>query len=88
MGLIRRKNEVQYDSSVMLKEIQKKREIMIETANMKGYTNDDTIRHSQELDQLIYDYQRYSKKMSIHDEQRGIVFQQMMLILPQLNVLV
>lgn len=30
---------------------------MIETANRKGFTNDDTIRYSQELDQLIYEYQ-------------------------------
>ncbi|GIN61299.1 hypothetical protein J27TS8_12920 [Robertmurraya siralis] len=76
---------MQYDSRLMLDEIQKKREKMIETANRKGFTNDDTIRYSQELDQLIYEYQcLFSNKRE--DEMR-LNFRQMMFIIPQVQVL-
>lgn len=79
---------MQYDCCVMLEEIQKKREKMIETANMKGFTDDDTIRHSQELDQLIYEYQRFTKESNRKEEDSKVILQQMILILPQLNLLV
>ncbi|MFE8703577.1 Spo0E family sporulation regulatory protein-aspartic acid phosphatase [Cytobacillus sp. FJAT-54145] len=41
----------------LLDEIQKKREKMIDSAKMSGFTSDDTVRYSQELDKLIYEYQ-------------------------------
>ena len=47
----------------ILDEIQKKREIMIDLAQKNGFTSDDTIKCSQELDQLIYQY--YIKPSSI-----------------------
>lgn len=72
----------------MLDEIQKKREKMIESAKRKGYTNVDTIRYSQELDQLIYEYQCYSKRTGKQEEEVKIVFRQMMVILPQVQLLV
>ncbi|MDI5791412.1 aspartyl-phosphate phosphatase Spo0E family protein [Bacillus licheniformis] len=31
--------------------------MMVEAAEIYGYTGDETIRRSQELDQLIYEYQ-------------------------------
>lgn len=42
----------------MLEEIQRMRIKMIDSAEKHGLTNEDTIRYSQELDQLIYQYQR------------------------------
>lgn len=78
--------EVQYDSRLMLDEIQKKREKMIETANRKGFTSDDTIRYSQELDQLIYEYQCFFNGK--REDEMKLNFRQMMFIIPQLQVLV
>ncbi|WP_445488593.1 Spo0E family sporulation regulatory protein-aspartic acid phosphatase [Niallia sp. 03133] len=37
--------------------IQKKREVMIISAKETGYTSPETIKHSQELDELIFEYQ-------------------------------
>lgn len=45
--------------------IQEKREVMIQTAKEKGRGHEETIRLSQELDQLIYKYQ-----LSFHEEKR------------------
>jgi stage 0 sporulation regulatory protein len=45
------------DVDCIFKEINIKREKMIECANEKGFTNEDTIKFSQELDELIYRYQ-------------------------------
>lgn len=61
---------------------------MIETANRKGYTNDDTVRYSQELDQLIFEYQCYTKTTGKQVDERKIVFKQMMMVLPQVYLLV
>lgn len=46
----------------ILKEIQKKRELMIDLALEKGLKSDDTIKCSQELDQLIYQYQVFFRQ--------------------------
>ena len=67
----------------MLEEIQKKREKMIESARKYGFTSDDTIRYSQELDRLIYDYQCTFQKADHHVQEVKIVFKQMMLIWPK-----
>lgn len=56
------------NSTRLLTEIQNKRENMIECALQTGYTSEDTIRHSQELDRLIYQFQRSiecSKEMTV-----------------------
>jgi len=42
----------------MMETIQKKREVMIQSAKETGYTSEETIKHSQELDKLIVQYQR------------------------------
>jgi stage 0 sporulation regulatory protein len=49
-------------TKTMLIEIQKKRENMIDLVHKKGLANDDTIKCSQELDQLIYQYQLFFGK--------------------------
>ena len=41
----------------LLFEIQDKREVMIKTAKERGTIDEETIRLSQELDELIYEYQ-------------------------------
>ena len=49
----------------LLFEIQDKREVMIKTAKERGTIDEETIRLSQELDELIYEYQlvfRYERE--------------------------
>jgi stage 0 sporulation regulatory protein len=41
----------------MLDEINIKREMMIKSAEATGYTSEETIFYSQELDKLIFEYQ-------------------------------
>jgi hypothetical protein len=43
--------------NMLLREIDHKREVMISTAMATGFTSDDTIKRSQELDLLINQYQ-------------------------------
>lgn len=78
---------MQYDCDVILDEIQKKRKKMIDTANEKGFTSDDTVKYSQELDQLIYEYQCLTKKLNSKDIEIKIAFKHMMMILPQAHLL-
>ncbi|WP_338451867.1 aspartyl-phosphate phosphatase Spo0E family protein [Niallia oryzisoli] len=59
---------MQDKKKTILAEIQKKREKMIDLAQEKGLTNNDTIKCSQELDQLIYQYQSSFRK---NRRQRG-----------------
>ena len=51
-----------YTNKSMLTAIQKKRENMIDLVHKKGLANDDAIKCSQELDQLIYQYQLFFHK--------------------------
>ncbi|WP_374702872.1 aspartyl-phosphate phosphatase Spo0E family protein [Bacillus sp. T33-2] len=46
-----------HSDQALLEEIQKKREKMIHLAQKTGFTSEETIRCSHELDQLIYEYQ-------------------------------
>jgi stage 0 sporulation regulatory protein len=41
----------------MLDEINNMREMMMMSAKVTGYTSEETIHYSQELDKLIYEYQ-------------------------------
>ena len=57
----------------MLVEIQRKRELMIDLACKKGLTSNDTLKCSQELDQLIYQYQVFFRqKQQKRNKQRII----------------
>jgi stage 0 sporulation regulatory protein len=60
----------------ILEEIQKKRELMIDLALEKGLKSDDTIKCSQELDHLIYQYQVFfrQKQQKEKDKKRKIDF--------------
>ncbi len=42
----------------LLELINNKREVMIETANREGYTSEQTVKCSQDLDLLLYEYQQ------------------------------
>ncbi len=70
----------QLKNKEIFEEIQRKRMLMIETAREKGLTNDETIRHSQELDRLIYEYQClfgstvHEKKRSRRFACKGLMF--------------
>lgn len=70
----------------MLDKIQRKREIMIESASKNGFTSGVTIRHSQELDQLIYDYQCRFQKANGKEKEVKRVFNPIMMMLPKIAV--
>lgn len=48
------------EKEALLVSINEKRQMMVEAAEVYGYTGDETIKQSQELDQLIYQYQKLS----------------------------
>lgn len=45
--------------------IKEKRELMIASAKANGFTNEITLKYSQELDVLINEYQRFFRKKEI-----------------------
>lgn len=56
---------------------------MLKTANKHGYTSEDTIRCSQELDQLIYEYQLNVQNDVKLGEECKFPLKKMMLVLPK-----
>ncbi|MGM7636372.1 aspartyl-phosphate phosphatase Spo0E family protein [Bacillus sp. Hm123] len=52
------KLETQKTCHHLLSQIDSKRDLMISTGIMKGLGNSETIRYSQELDQLIVHFQK------------------------------
>jgi stage 0 sporulation regulatory protein len=54
----------------ILEEISYKRELMMDCAIKNGFTCEETIRYSQELDELINTYQRERYHPSTHQESR------------------
>nr|WP_295970177.1 aspartyl-phosphate phosphatase Spo0E family protein [uncultured Bacillus sp.] len=55
---------------IILAEIQRKRDSMIELAQREGFTNFDTIKCSQELDQLIYLYQTVFAEKPVFEREK------------------
>ncbi|WP_244888967.1 aspartyl-phosphate phosphatase Spo0E family protein [Neobacillus novalis] len=72
--------------SEMIEEIKVKRELMINSATTLGYTSEETIKFSQELDELINMYQRFMGQASRPNEEVKIAFKQMMMVWPKLLV--
>ncbi|MFK9094475.1 Spo0E family sporulation regulatory protein-aspartic acid phosphatase [Bacillus salipaludis] len=70
----------------MIEEIKVKRELMINSANRLGFTSDETIKHSQELDELINMYQRTIGQTSRANEEVKFAFKQMVMIWPKVLV--
>ncbi|MEH7177382.1 aspartyl-phosphate phosphatase Spo0E family protein [Neobacillus vireti] len=72
--------------SEMLDAIKVKREMMINCANTKGYTSEETIKYSQELDILINEYQKASQQFSGSKEEVRFAFKQMIMIYPKVCI--
>lgn len=72
--------------SEILDEIKTKREMMINCANTKGFTSEETIKYSQELDILINEYQKASKQFPVPNEEVKFAFKQMIMIYPKVCV--
>jgi hypothetical protein len=56
------------DLDLLLQEIDKKREVMIATALATGFTSEETVTCSQELDVLIMKYQEQSS----YEKNKGV----------------
>jgi stage 0 sporulation regulatory protein len=63
----------------LLTEIQQKREKMIETSRKNGMASQETIRCSQELDQLIFEYQCFIKREKQQKKSMRVSLRQMIL---------
>jgi stage 0 sporulation regulatory protein len=72
--------------SEMLDAIKEKRAMMINCANTKGFTCEETIKYSQELDLLINEYQKASQQFSRPNEEVRFAFNQMIMIWPKVCV--
>ncbi|MCM3123540.1 aspartyl-phosphate phosphatase Spo0E family protein [Mesobacillus sp. AQ2] len=66
--------------NALLKEIDRVRELMITAALETGYTSNETVRHSQELDTLIYEYQALCKETEVQRQKTKILFRQIILL--------
>ncbi len=70
----------------MIEEIKVKRELMIKSANTFGFTSDETIKYSQELDELINEYHRMMGQAANPNEEVKFAFKQTMMIFPKVLV--
>ncbi len=66
--------------NALLKEIDRARELMVAAAQETGYTSDETVRRSQELDRLIYEYQMFCKEAELQRQKAKVLFRQMILL--------
>lgn len=66
----------------ILHQIHEKREKMIISAKKHGYTSADTIKCSQELDKLIYEYQLTIHHTEKIEEEIKFPFQEIILVFP------
>jgi stage 0 sporulation regulatory protein len=79
-GIIRLDSYSNRRAEKMLEEIKAKREIMIHYADKHGFTGEETIKASQELDELINEYQRTFQPLSKPKDDFGNDFLQIFLI--------
>ncbi|WP_462409065.1 aspartyl-phosphate phosphatase Spo0E family protein [Neobacillus sp. Marseille-QA0830] len=70
----------------MIEEIKAKREIMINCANTLGYTSEETVKYSQELDELINRYHKMMGQAPRTNDEVKIAFKQMIMIWPKVLV--
>ncbi|QVY63076.1 aspartyl-phosphate phosphatase Spo0E family protein [Cytobacillus gottheilii] len=63
----------------LLNEIQAKREMMIQSADKHGISSEITIRHSQELDKLILEYQYNLQRQKERRIEIRLLFKQLIL---------
>ncbi|GAM13739.1 aspartyl-phosphate phosphatase Spo0E family protein [Mesobacillus selenatarsenatis] len=69
-----------HSQNTLLKEIDRARELMVAAAMESGYTSEETIFRSQELDRLIYEYQTLCKETEIQRQKAKVLFRQMILL--------
>ena len=72
--------------SEMIAKIKVKRELMIKSANKHGFTSEETIKYSQELDELINEYQRTVGQTLRQNEEVKFAFKEMIMIWPKVLV--
>ncbi len=70
----------------MIEEIKAKRELMINSAYQLGFTSEETIKYSQELDELINKYQKACEQTHRKNEEVKFAFKQMIMIWPKVLV--
>ncbi|WP_251553811.1 aspartyl-phosphate phosphatase Spo0E family protein [Neobacillus muris] len=70
----------------MIEQIKAKRELMIKSANTLGYTSEETVKYSQELDELINKYHKIMGQAPRPNDEVKIAFKQMIMIWPKVLV--
>jgi len=71
----------------LLMEIDRMRERMVTSASESGYTSEETIRFSQDLDHLIFEYQTLCKEAEIQRQSGKLLFRQMILLTKKQDIL-
>lgn len=79
--------KVYQSKNALLKEIDRVRELMVAVALETGYTSEETIRRSQELDSLIYEYQTLCRETELQRQKTKVLFRQMILLTKKQYVL-
>ncbi|WP_096439927.1 aspartyl-phosphate phosphatase Spo0E family protein [Alteribacter populi] len=46
--------------------VEEKRQLMIRSASLNGFTSEETVRYSQELDELLNSYQQLTNRQNIN----------------------
>lgn len=70
----------------IIEEIKAKRELMIKSANAYGFTSEETIKYSQELDELINEYHKLMGQASRPNEEVRFAFKEMIMVWPKVLV--
>ena len=70
----------------MIEEIKMKRELMINSAYSQGFTSEITLKYSQELDELINEYQKVMEQIQRPNDDIKFAFKQMIMIWPKVLV--
>jgi stage 0 sporulation regulatory protein len=71
----------------LIKEIDRKRKQMVSLAKETGFTSEETVCCSQELDRLIYEYQTLCRETEIQKKRGKLLFRQMILLTKKQYVL-
>ena len=81
--MTRRKDELIQTNKHILEEIQKVRVKMIDSAEKNGFIDESTIRYSQELDQLIFEYQSKIHINPPEQKEKKYVLNKMIVVWPK-----
>jgi len=71
----------------LMDEINRVREMMITVALENGFTSDEAVRYSQELDTLIYEYQILCRKIGLQRKKTNILYRQALLLTKKRSIL-